>query len=52
MEIIYKQTKTFTEKELGELFLSVNWSSGQYPDKLKVAMENSILSLAYGMAIS
>ena len=40
MAITYKDTHTFTEKELEELFLSVDWSSGHYPDKLAVAMEN------------
>ena len=40
MGITYKETHTFAEKELEELFLSVDWSSGHYPDKLAVAMEN------------
>ena len=40
MAITYKDTHTFTEIELEELFLSVDWSSGHYPDKLVVAMEN------------
>ena len=40
MAITYKYTHIFTEKELEELFLSVDWSSGHYPDKLAVAMEN------------
>jgi ribosomal protein S18 acetylase RimI-like enzyme len=39
--IQYKSTKEFTEKELQDLFLSVNWSSGNYPDKLVIAMKNS-----------
>ena len=39
--IEYRTVKTFTEKQLEELFLSVGWSSGKYPDKLKIAMENS-----------
>ncbi|MGN0281568.1 MAG: GNAT family N-acetyltransferase [Prevotella sp.] len=29
-----------TSKELEELFLSVEWSSGHYPDKLEIAMRN------------
>ena len=41
MEIEYKSTKIFTEKELQRLFLSVNWESGNYPDKLVRAMQNS-----------
>ena len=40
MAIIYKDTHDFNEKELQELFLSVEWSSGYYPDKLVVAMKN------------
>ena len=40
MAITYKDTHVFTEKELEELFLSVDWSSGHYPDKLVIAMEN------------
>jgi ribosomal protein S18 acetylase RimI-like enzyme len=39
--IQYKTTKEFSERELKDLFLSVNWSSGNYPDKLVVAMRNS-----------
>ena len=41
MEIEYKNTKIFTEKELQRLFLSVNWESGNYPGKLVRAMQNS-----------
>jgi GNAT superfamily N-acetyltransferase len=41
MNIKYKEIKEFTEKELQDLFLSVNWSSGHYPDKLVIAMKNS-----------
>lgn len=40
MAITYKDTHTFTEKELEKLFLSVDWSSGHYPNKLVIAMEN------------
>lgn len=40
-DIQYKTTKNFSENELKELFLSVNWSSGNYPEKLVIAMENS-----------
>ena len=40
MAITYKDTHIFTEKELEELFLSVDWSSGHYPKKLIVAMKN------------
>jgi len=40
-DIQYKTTKDFSEKELKDLFLSVNWSSGNYPEKLVIAMRNS-----------
>lgn len=40
MNITYKNIKNFTEKQLQELFLSVEWSSGHYPEKLVVAMKN------------
>ena len=39
--IQYKTIKEFSEKELKDLFLSVNWSSGNYPEKLVNAMKNS-----------
>ncbi len=39
--ITYKTTREFSEKELENIFLSVNWSSGKYPDKLVIAMKNS-----------
>lgn len=41
MNIEYKDTQNFTAEELESLFLSVNWSSGKYPEKLQVAMANS-----------
>ena len=41
MNIEYKKTKDFAAKELEHLFLSVNWESGKYPDKLVRAMKNS-----------
>lgn len=41
MEITYKSTKEFNKDELKDLFLSVNWSSGHYPEKLVIAMKNS-----------
>lgn len=41
MEIGIKgKEQTLTSKELEELFLSVEWSSGHYPDKLETAMRN------------
>jgi len=38
MTITYRETQEFTPAQLQELFLSVGWSSGQYPDKLVIAM--------------
>ena len=38
--IDYRDTHDFSERELERLFLSVEWSSGHFPDKLKVAMQN------------
>ncbi len=40
MDIQYKDIHDFSEKDLEELFLSVDWSSGHFPDKLVVAMKN------------
>lgn len=39
--IVYKRIKLFSADQLGELFLSVNWFSGKFPDKLITAFENS-----------
>jgi len=41
MNIIYKETKELNPKDLQDLFLSVEWSSGHYPEKLAIAMQNS-----------
>ena len=40
MNIEYKNTHIFCCDELARLFLSVEWSSGHFPDKLVAAMEN------------
>ena len=40
MNIEYKDIKEFSCCELERLFLSVEWSSGHFPDKLVVAMRN------------
>lgn len=40
MNIGYSTRKDFTARELEDLFLSVEWSSGHFPDKLVIAMEN------------
>ena len=38
--IIYSDRHDFTAEELQELFLSVEWSSGHFPEKLVLAMRN------------
>lgn len=40
MEIEYKDIHEFDEEDLKDLFLSVEWSSGHFPDKLAIAMKN------------
>ena len=40
MKIDYKDIKEFDRDMLQVLFLSVDWSSGHFPDKLVVAMKN------------
>lgn len=40
MNLEYKNTHDFTKEQLEELFLSVEWSSGHFPEKLVVAMKN------------
>ena len=40
MSIEYKTGRNFQAKDLTDLFLSVNWGSGQYPEKLTEAMKN------------
>lgn len=39
MSVIYKDTHEFSQEQLQELFLSVDWSSGHFPDKLVTAMK-------------
>ena len=39
-EIIYRDIHEFDGDDLKELFLSVEWSSGHFPDKLVIAMKN------------
>ncbi|SKC04700.1 Acetyltransferase (GNAT) domain-containing protein [Lachnospiraceae bacterium] len=38
--IEYKETHDFTKEDLQDLFLSVEWSSGHFPEKLVIAMKN------------
>ncbi len=40
MEITYKEIHEFSKEELQDLFLSVEWSSGHFPERLVVAMRN------------
>lgn len=40
MAITYSDTKHFSQEALQDLFLSINWESGRYPDKLQKALEN------------
>lgn len=40
MDIKYSDTKFFDKERLQDLFLSVEWSSGHYPDRLVIAMKN------------
>ena len=40
MGIEYRDTHDFSKEELEELFLSVEWSSGHFPNKLVIAMKN------------
>ncbi len=39
--ISYSTNQAFTAPQLEQLFLSVGWSSGKYPDKLVITMKNS-----------
>ena len=40
MGIIYRDIHDFNADDLENLFHSVDWSSGDYPDKLVMAMKN------------
>ena len=39
MKITYKDTHTFSAAELEKLFGAVKWESGNYPEKLQIAMQ-------------
>jgi len=41
MNIHYTEEKIFTQAQIQELFLSVGWVSGQYPERLHKALMNS-----------
>ncbi len=40
MEIIYKKDNGYSADDVKELFLSVEWLSGKYPERLKRALDN------------
>ena len=40
MPITYRDTHDFTKDALERLFLSVEWSSGHFPEKLVIAMQH------------
>lgn len=39
--ITYTEEKRFTKEQVQQLFLSVNWQSGNYPERLYKALMNS-----------
>ena len=39
--INYKTKMTCTKEDIAQLFLSVNWNSGKYPEKLYTSIKNS-----------
>ena len=41
MAIMYTEEKIFTPQQVAELFLSVRWVVGKYPDRLHKALMNS-----------
>lgn len=41
VEIHYSWNKIFEKKDIEELFLSVNWESGKYPERITKALKNS-----------
>ena len=41
MSITYTEEKKFTQKQVQELFLSVGWISGQYPQRVYKALMHS-----------
>ena len=40
MSIRYTDERSFTAEQLERLFLSVDWESGKYPERLKKALDN------------
>lgn len=41
MEVKYTEEKIFTQRQVEKLFLSVEWLSGKYPERLFKALQNS-----------
>ena len=41
MEITYTEERNFTPQQVADLFLSVRWVVGKYPDRLHKALMNS-----------
>ena len=41
MKIAYIEEKLFTQEQIQQLFLSINWMSGQYPSRLYDALMHS-----------
>ena len=41
MAIMYTEEKNFTPQQVADLFLSVRWVVGKYPDRLHKALMNS-----------
>lgn len=41
MNIYYTEEKRFTQQQVQDLFLSINWISGQYPERLYKALMHS-----------
>ncbi len=39
--LVYTEEKKFTKEQIQQLFLSVNWVSGNYPERLYKALMNS-----------
>lgn len=40
MSILYTEERSFTAEQLERLFLSVDWESGKFPERLKKALDN------------
>ena len=40
-EITYSEIQSFQKEDLQDLFLSINWESGNFPEKLHSALEHS-----------